>query len=265
MVSRQELLDACRKLQEVFSGQPAVVEDSAKKVLVVGDVHGDLETIKYVQTQIDDYDRIVFVGDYVDRGALDLEVVCALPALAQNSKVVLLAGNHDVEMHITPRQFRERLLENFGVAGQQLIETSYVTAFQIAPIAYHNIEHKMLALHGGIPPNKGMFSPNGWHKYAYGPEAYHVVWNDFAFEKLSEPVYARPGVFVITDKQAGDFMRANDLELLIRGHQSTFFNTIYNLDSRWLVTVGSSSYYGNKVAFALPEKRFVRLQHDEAV
>ncbi len=252
---------ACLGLMQIFSQQPAVIEDSAEKVLVVGDVHGDFETITYVQAQLQNYDRVVFVGDYVDRGKQDIEVVLALPSLLKTGKVVLLPGNHDVDSNISPRDFSLRLGQQFGVENAPALEAAYTKTFAQAPIAYHNKTHKMIAMHGAITPNKTEFDLNKWTKYLDGKGiGYHIVWNDFAFGGPTITSMRGIGIYNISDRDTRSFTEQNGLELIIRGHQSERSNTIYNLaKGGTIVTVGSASFYaGNRAVFSLPEKKLVR-------
>ncbi len=263
IITQQELVNACWQLLQTFSQQPAVIEDSAEKVLVVGDVHGDFETITYVKSQLPNYERIVFVGDYVDRGNNDLEVICALPELAQNQKVVFLAGNHDADSHTMPREFRARL-DTFGGPAAQVAEALCVAAFNIAPIAYYNLKHKMLAVHGGIPHQKDEACVNFrqlWDKPLRDGKSAMILWNDFAFAKVPTTESRRaPDAFVVGDADAEAFMKINGLNIIIRGHQSDYFNTIYPVgNDGCIVTVGSASAYkGNRAVFKLPEKEFIQ-------
>ena len=256
-----DLANACWQLLQTFSAQPAVISDSVERVLIFGDIHGDFETIKYLNSQLPNYDKIVCVGDYVDRGQQDLEVVCALPALAANPKVVLLAGNHDVDSDIRPRDFKHRLGQLAGPQAALAIEEDYTRAFSAAPIAYYNEQHKILAVHGAITPNKKDFDFKSWTKYLAGHGVgYHIVWNDFAFGGQTASGMCVPGRYKISNDDAKLFMAQNNLELIVRGHQSPMFNTIYDLGGGMsIVTVGSALVYaGNRAVFSLPEKKLVR-------
>ncbi len=264
MVTAQDLITACSELMQSFSQKPAVIEDSAEKVLVVGDVHGDLGTLQYVLGQLPNFDRVVFVGDYIDRGAQDIEVLNLLPVLARNPNVVLLPGNHDAESLVIPRNFRKKIA-GLGKSPAEVTETMYVAAFKIAPIAYCNSKHKMLVVHGGIPCER--LSENktdnyvfkNWGKVLFDPLVQEILWNDFTFEQADQHS-ERSGSREVSDSAAREFMQFNGLELLVRGHQSPAFNTIYDLGAgKSIVTVGSASVYsGNRAVFALPEKKLIR-------
>ena len=63
----------------------------------VGDIHGEREMLEELLASLPlrDGDRIVFVGDYVDRGPDAKGVVDVLLGLAERHACVFLAGNHE--------------------------------------------------------------------------------------------------------------------------------------------------------------------------
>jgi serine/threonine protein phosphatase 1 len=69
--------------------------------IVIGDVHGNSaaldDLLGQVRSAITDGDAIVFLGDYIDRGANSKECVDAIISLQQevNAEVVCLCGNHE--------------------------------------------------------------------------------------------------------------------------------------------------------------------------
>lgn len=71
------------------------------KTLAIGDIHCKLWIIDEVRKIADDYDRIVFVGDYADDWKAtpqdSINTWYALKSLQDNNpdKVVILSGNHD--------------------------------------------------------------------------------------------------------------------------------------------------------------------------
>ncbi len=72
----------------------------AGRTFAIGDIHGDLEALHKLLAglpPLDTGDTLVFVGDYLDRGAQSAEVVAFLRALPGQTpaKVVWLRGNHE--------------------------------------------------------------------------------------------------------------------------------------------------------------------------
>lgn len=80
------------------------------KTYVMTDIHGRLEPLKALLAQIPEGAKIVFLGDYVDRGSQSREVVALVRSLPNT---VCLRGNHeDMVCAIDPRNW----LANGGAA-----------------------------------------------------------------------------------------------------------------------------------------------------
>lgn len=63
----------------------------------IGDIHGCLGALKQLieKLPLDDEDKIVFIGDYIDRGLESRGVVDFLIALSANHNCVFIRGNHE--------------------------------------------------------------------------------------------------------------------------------------------------------------------------
>lgn len=69
---------------------------SYKKVHVIGDIHGCATALKeYIHDTIHPDEFYVFVGDYIDRGLENAEVVNFLLSVYEKPNVLLLEGNHE--------------------------------------------------------------------------------------------------------------------------------------------------------------------------
>lgn len=68
-----------------------------KRVLAVGDVHGCANTLKKLIETINPTieDKLIFLGDYIDRGDKSFEVVDYLIELNKSFDCVFLKGNHE--------------------------------------------------------------------------------------------------------------------------------------------------------------------------
>ncbi|TAL30710.1 MAG: serine/threonine protein phosphatase [Spirochaetes bacterium] len=66
---------------------------------LIGDIHGCLEKLDSLYTRIDEKmnrdDTLVFLGDYIDRGAESFEVIEYLRGLSDRRNCVFLKGNHE--------------------------------------------------------------------------------------------------------------------------------------------------------------------------
>jgi diadenosine tetraphosphatase ApaH/serine/threonine PP2A family protein phosphatase len=72
---------------------------SDQKIFIVGDIHGCLDMLKRLMDQIEwrpDIDRLVFLGDYIDRGDDPKGVVDFILELLKSSTLIeCLIGNHE--------------------------------------------------------------------------------------------------------------------------------------------------------------------------
>ena len=71
-----------------------------EKIFIVGDIHGCLDPLKRLMEKIPwrpDRDRLIFLGDFVDRGKNSKGVVDYVLALHRcSSQIDCLVGNHEV-------------------------------------------------------------------------------------------------------------------------------------------------------------------------
>jgi serine/threonine-protein phosphatase 2B catalytic subunit len=118
---------------------------------VVGDLHGQYFDLLNMLQKAGDPGTInyLFLGDYVDRGVLGIEVVILLFSLklCEPKSVVLLRGNHESRNMTESFTFREEVLARFDIEVYDL----FMEAFDALPIAAL-IAKKYLAMHGGISP-----------------------------------------------------------------------------------------------------------------
>jgi predicted phosphodiesterase len=91
--------DLFREVEEILEKEPRLVHlPSRGRVVFVGDTHGDLDaTQEVIRRYLKKNCRIVFLGDYVDRGKYSKENILYLLHLKRKhpDKICLLAGNHE--------------------------------------------------------------------------------------------------------------------------------------------------------------------------
>jgi diadenosine tetraphosphatase ApaH/serine/threonine PP2A family protein phosphatase len=132
------------------------------EVLVIGDLHGDLESLLYIlrtsgftqkMTRREDA-FLVFLGDYGDRGVQSAEIYYLVLKLklAFPRQVVLLRGNHEgpedlmASPHDLPVNFKARFRDNWTLAYSKIRELfRYLYNAAI-------VEERYLLVHGGLSP-----------------------------------------------------------------------------------------------------------------
>ena len=140
-----------------------VTLEPAGEALVIGDLHGDLESLVTILQDSGFTEKLaacgdatlVFLGDYGDRGAYSAEVYYTVLKLklAFPEQVVLLRGNHEgpadlmASPHDLPMRFQARFKENWKEA--------YAKVRELSSYLYNAVlvEERFLMVHGGLSPN----------------------------------------------------------------------------------------------------------------
>ncbi len=220
----------------------------AKKVIFVGDTHGDLEASrKVIKEYLKPQNKIVFLGDYVDRGPFSKENLDFL--LAQREKhpdqIILLQGNHEGHkiLNFSPAEFWESLSKKDYEKYSSIVEK-----FPLAVIT-----KEIIALHAALPDFPALLLRSSgaksdkklkeeFEKIKIGDENwFKICWGDF---------YDEPGedlgidIFTGRPKFGRDYffrvMEKFGKKILIRSHQPNA--PLFMFDDRCLTIFTSSAY-----------------------
>ncbi|KAG6608950.1 Serine/threonine-protein phosphatase [Phytophthora cinnamomi] len=125
---------------------------------VFGDIHGQffdlmrLMDAAGVAELLERDTQLLFLGDYVDRGAFSCEVMLYLLLLKIRfpDKVVLLRGNHECESISSFYGFRNECRVKYGIS----VYYHFLSCFQSMPVAalLPTPRGNILCVHGGISP-----------------------------------------------------------------------------------------------------------------
>jgi serine/threonine protein phosphatase 1 len=126
---------------------------------VIGDIHGEIDELKTIIDKINydqTEDKLIFVGDYIDRGANSYQVYKYIREL-DNSENIFLRGNHE-EMMI------DAVLNNNNVNlwyqnGGRKTEASFPNQRELKEAAhffdslpYYHADQEYIFVHAGINP-----------------------------------------------------------------------------------------------------------------
>lgn len=164
------------KAGRILEREPRLIElPGSGRAVFVGDTHGDFEATR---TVIDRYmreaTRIVFLGDYVDRGEKSQENIDFLLKLKlqKPDRIILLMGNHECNrvMPFHPSDFWEGLSErDRDLYGATLMKLPLAVSAK-----------GLIALHGALPDLKRMEDINGIRPGIRDKEWLNIIWGDFA-------------------------------------------------------------------------------------
>lgn len=195
------------------------------KVVFVGDTHGDLDSSSEVVKRFSEEYKLIFLGDYVDRGKKQIENANFLLAQYYENpdRVILLRGNHEspvVNMHYG---FMDVLYNTYGSEWPYLF-IKYNEVFSNLPYAAE--VGGLLAVHGGIAEElKSLKQIKKLPKKDLIPSneiAFQMLWND-PYEGIEEfgENYSRGGGTKYYGRRALErFLRSNGLRGLVRAHEA---------------------------------------------
>lgn len=249
--AKEELLLLLPKIDRIFESEPALLRINADPIVIVGDIHGDLQALNFVMRKIEEMNckNILFLGDYVDRGPQGTEVLIRLfrLKLEDPEHIFLLRGNHEtVDMNLYYGFFEE-----IGLDQEFLLRVSQT--YDKMPIATVLSGHTF-CVHGGI---NGTDSIDTIKK----EDAFSYLWNDPS---------KRPGLTASTRgstvKEFGPdivngFLETNNLKRIVRGHTALENGYKWWFDGKLLSLFSCPDYVGlgNAAAFALFEKEEIKL------
>jgi hypothetical protein len=223
---------------------------ASSRLLVVGDVHGDLQTIHSIQKIFDpSEDMIIFLGDYADRGLNGVEVVDTIRSLSDNNpqNVIVLKGNHedytdDGEPLFYPCDLvneAERKKEGgwrkyFLNELQPFLKRLYLAAI---------LPGECLFVHGGI--SSKIVDIDSMAKATREIET-DMLWSD-PFEGTGEHPNFRGEGILFGEDVTDTVCKRLGVERIIRSHEpdKSLSGPFYEHDGK-VVTISSTRVYGGK-------------------
>jgi hypothetical protein len=210
---------------------------SKGKTIVVGDLHGDLQSLIFIleesgfmRSSAQGREYIVFLGDYGDRGNESVEVYYFILSLKSifKEKVILLRGNHEgppdlgVRPHDLPYFLRARYAgkwRNIYESLQELFDSLHHSVI---------VKEKYLMLHGGLP--EGITSvADIAYAHQYHPDKRYleqILWSDPGQSPRSYPSPRGAGR-IFGEKITREVLGQLGVKTLIRSHEpceGTFLN-----------------------------------------
>lgn len=130
------------------------------RLILVGDVHGCLKELRQLMERIEPAveDRIIFIGDLIDKGPDSIGVVRFAVELAKTHRVELILGNHEEKFLRYVRHCREGDGKELQMQGTEsypvLMESLTKEELHWLEGAYYSLhlpEQNLLLVHAGIP------------------------------------------------------------------------------------------------------------------
>lgn len=268
MVEKKDIVKLSEEINPILEAEPSLIclDNNFKKILVIGDTHGDYDITNEIVNKFktENYDCLIFLGDYVDRGPKGIQNINFLLKLKimEPQRIFLLRGNHEFKESNIDYGFLNQVIYYFKQDGEE-VYNYYKDIFSKLP--YTVLYNKILMLHGGIPirTDGKVYTledinqiPKDIHNFEELPEiGQQIVWND-PKEEIGgdEPSYRGIGYF-FGKASFKQFMNKNNLEYLIRSHEAFLGGYRIFFNGR-LISIFTCSYYerGIKIAEIVDNK-----------
>jgi serine/threonine-protein phosphatase PP1 catalytic subunit len=233
------------------------LENKKDDIYVIGDIHGDLETLKKLIKLINNNNpkMVIFLGDIVDRGPKQFEcllIVIALKIL-NPSKYYIIRGNHETLEMNEYYGFHQDFFSRFN---DQNKFNEILSIYNLIPICAL-INRTVLCLHGGIPQDIDILGKLYGHKCKNFREIYNsnmqgifqIMWND-----------PKPGLSGFSNSFRGsgirffgndvfeNFIDHNNLKYIIRAHECFPEGYRWFFNNKMLSIFSSANYRGSNPA-----------------
>lgn len=233
-------------------------------VTIIGDIHGQYYDLVYILESCSvESNKILFLGDYVDRGKFSIEVALLLFAIKINypNKVIMLRGNHESRQMTTYFSFRKETIFKYDLE----IYEFFMECFDCLPLACI-VNKEIFAVHGGLSPNlrylKDIISINRYIEPPATGILCDLLWSDPESDEKKNSNYtenkSRGCSFKYGLKAVKKFLKSNKMKTIIRAHEMQINGYKFH---RWsnsseqvpIITIFSAANYcdtvGNRGAF----------------
>jgi serine/threonine-protein phosphatase PP1 catalytic subunit len=238
----------CLKTFSLFEKEANILQLSAP-FYIFGDIHGQFsDLIRFIElVGMPPNVKLLFLGDYVDRGNNSLEVIAFLFCLKIKypKHVFLIRGNHECSQVNDNYGFLEECVSRYGnVDGNQIWHNVNQT-FRMLPLCAL-INKKIFCTHGGISPNIKSFAElNCLNRNTDIPNSgimCDLTWSDPKTQQSKWKESDRGVSYTFNKDALSDFKKRLNIDLVIRAHQVVDDGYQF-FDNKSLVTVFSAPNY----------------------
>jgi serine/threonine protein phosphatase 1 len=159
-----------------------------KRLFAIGDIHGCFDSLRELvehKIKIGKSDKLVFLGDYIDRGNQSRKVIDYIIGLKDKDfDITTLIGNHEsmllealLNEDFLPEWIRNggsATLKSFGIGSLKRLDQSYIDFFKA--LQYYCLIDNFLFVHAGF--NDNISNPF--------EDKYHMIWS--RREEYTNPV-----------------------------------------------------------------------------
>ena len=260
--SAEDFSHVLRSGSELLRSEPVVKELNVRESLtIVGDLHGslgDLNAVMALHGKPSTKHRIIFNGDFVDRGPDGVEVLACVLALklAFPRDVHINRGNHEDAALSRAYDFEAELVAKYGAATTLLDDADDAFCAMALGCVVNHGDTRTMVLHGHLPRSLPSLeelkrAPRVRSVVAESEEDVEVVrdilWSDPWDQSDVVDNFKRNAGCLIPDTALGEWLQREKFVRLVRSHETEATGAAVTQvphGERW--TVFSCSHYPNR-------------------
>ena len=247
LVNEYEIYHLCQVVKPLLMKDSTLIELEGP-ITVIGDIHGQFDDLLRWFEILDrpPGGKLLFLGDYVDRGDNSLGVWCLLMCLKilYPDYVYLLRGNHEIVRISKIYGFYDECCETVG----EDVWYALTDVFAYLPIAAL-VNGNIFCVHGGISPDLESLDQIRKIRRPIEENQYQIV-TDMLWSDPSKKVETyidnedRGYGYVYGSKATEEFMERLNIKMIVRGHEVVDDGfKIHFADKAPVVTIFSAPNY----------------------
>lgn len=243
-LAESDIRGLCMKAREIFMQSDMLIKVKGP-VNICGDIHGqyfDLMRL-FEFGGFPPKSTYLFLGDYVDRGAQSMEVICLLLAykIKYPNEVHLLRGNHECASINRIYGFYDECKRRYNLK----VWRSFTDCFNCLPVAAI-VDDRIFCCHGGLSPDlQSMQQIVNVQRPTDIPDTgllCDLLWSDPDKDQENWGENDRGVSFTFGANVVNRFLNKHGLDLICRAHQVVEDGYEFFADRR-LVTIFSAPNY----------------------
>ncbi|CAA90149.1 Serine/threonine-protein phosphatase [Caenorhabditis elegans] len=235
------VIEECK---DILSAQATMVEVQAP-IAVCGDIHGQYTDLLRIfnRCSFPPDQNYLFLGDYVDRGRQQLEVICLLMAykVRYPNGFFILRGNHECASINRTYGFYDECKRRYSLA----LYNEFQNLFNSLPLCAM-ISGRIFCMHGGLSPELVSWTQLAKIIRPFDPPnaclAMDLLWADPENNHTGWGKNSRGVSYIFGANVVKDFTEKMNIDLIARGHQVVQDGYEFFADKR-LVTIFSAPKY----------------------
>lgn len=276
------LINLCEEAKNIFENESNIL-DIDGDTIIVGDIHGSLHDLIRILNYIEsDHSKVLFIGDYVDRGNFSLECITILFSLKvlHPESFYLIRGNHEFDGICSEYGFKKEILNFHNPVHDdnqmtdskshkeenaidkyfanhinincykytEKLYNAFIEAFSYLPISAI-INNTTICIHGGLSPHLSKVSDiqkniqRPINDFKESEFLGDLLWSDPSHD-LSHQYHENPRGYgkLFNGVTVSNFLKNNNLKRLVRGHECVINGTHIIFNDKCITVFSSSSY-----------------------